>query len=328
MTIIFATNDLADFPGGILSTTAGDFRSAYVSSAIQVSDGNSLTPIQISSSRIPPVAGDVTWLHFQYRKEINIGNANADGNMLFELVSGTGVKIMDFDVDNAILNCRLFGSSTLTTAVTGNGPSTGITAFDIKIDLTSDITIEVWINQALVHDESQAWTSSPGNPEYILWRGFDIDSGGTPSKQWVSELIVADEDTQNMGLSEMIPDAAGNYSAWKGDHVETGDNDLGTGASSSSTGQKLSSDLSSFGGPSSSALRALVILNKASTRGGTVGDLRNFLRIGGADFNGAALGVGETIKNYVTVYDQNPDTSSDWDTTDFAGVEIGIESLA
>lgn len=330
MSIVFASNDAADFPGAKVSTTAGDFRSTYVDKAFHM-EGNDVRITTLASTRIPPVAGTVTWIHFQFRKSQNVipSASSADGNMLFDLHSGTGVKILDFDILNGVLNCRVFGSSTLTSPVTNRLDGITLMAIDIKVDLTTDISVEVYKDGVLVYNQSQAWTSSPGNPEFIFWRIWDM-RGFTPQEedQYISELIIADESTINMGLSDMTPNAAGNYSQWVGNHVETGDTDLGTGASVAAVSQKLSSALSTFGGPASSALRALVVVNKASTRGGTVNDLRNFLRISATDYNGAALGVGESITEHVTVWDVNPNTALDWDTTDFAGVEVGIESLA
>jgi hypothetical protein len=131
-----------------------------------------------------------------------------------------------------------------------------------------------------------------------------------------------------MGVSAVKPNAVGNYSEWEGNHVETGDTSLATGASSSDVGTKLSSVPSPFVGPATSAFRALLILNKASTRGTIVGDLRNFVRIAATDYPAAAMGANETIKDRVTVWNVNPNTGIDWGSADIASVEIGIETLS
>jgi len=325
MTIYFARNDSAAFPGAVVSIAAGSFRSDYVSESF-LTRGDQANPTVTSITRIPPVAGNVTWIHFQYYKPVSNSGSNAQGNQLLELRSGTGTLILDFNVSFGEVECRLFGSATKTVEIPGRLDNIAVQAIDIKIDLTSDITVEIYQNSGLVYNESQAWTSSPGNPELIYWRLFDLLVGSGTVEQSVSELIIADESTIHLGLSEMVPNAAGNYSQWIGNHIETGDADLGTGAASDAINQKLSSAMTAFAGPASSAMRAFLIVSKASTRGVTVGDLRNFLRISATDYNGAALGVGEGIESHVTVWDTNPNTLTDWDTADFSGVEIGTET--
>lgn len=326
MTIVFATNDGSDFPGAGVSTNAAHFRAAYVSRSF-ITDSNNTASTITAITTIPPVAGDITWIHFQYRKERDFSGNSSDGFAVMELYSGSGTKILDFDLNNGLVRLRLFGSSTLTINIIGNMVGTNVYSVDIKIDLTSDISVKMYINGGLVYDRSQAWSSSPGNPALIFWSIFQVsDFGGTA--QYVSELIIADEPTIHMGISELTPNATGNYSEWLGDHAATGDNDLGTGASSKVVADKLSSVLTSFSGPASPAIRAVLVNTKASTRGGTVNDLRNFLRISATDYNGAAMGVGEGIENHVTMWNTNPDTTDDWNTADFAGTELGVESLA
>ncbi len=325
MAIVFASNSIADFVGAVISTTASRRRTAYVARSFeQKGSGSFIT--NSAFTQISPVAGDVTWIHFQYAKTWPFQNGSSDGSAVLELRSVTDTLILDFDMQDGNLRIRLFGSSTLVVNVTGKMDGTFM-AVDLKIDLTTDISVELFIDGVSKYNESQAWTSSPGNPGRIFWRIFDATDFGTIS-QYVSELIVADEDTTGMGLAEMVPNAAGNYGEWQGDHAATGDSETGTGVSTDAINQKLSSDLSTSIGPSSSALRALVVNTKASVRGGTVGELRNFLRIDGTDYNGADMGADGDIKNHITVWDTNPDTASDWDTTDFSGVEIGIESRA
>ena len=327
MAIVFATNDISDFVGAGISTDSTDRRTAYVSQAFITSANSVGQAGLIAFTRIPTVAGNITWIHFQYAKSRDFTGGGSDGFAVLELFSGSGVKILDFDMSNGVIRLRLFGSSTLTANITGNmiGQNAPM-AVDIKIDLTSDISVEMFVNGVSKYNQSQAWSSSPGNPAGIYWRIADASDFGA-ILQYTSELIVADESTIGMGLSKMVPNAAGNYSQWQGDHAATGDSDVGTGVSTDAISQKLSSGLSSIIGPASSALRALVVNTKASTRGGTVNDLRTYLRISSTDYNGAAMGVDGDIKSHITVWDTNPDSAADWDTTDFSGVEVGVESL-
>lgn len=321
MSIVFASNDAADFPGATVVTTAGDFRSAYVSEAFEVSNGT--TGLLASSwTLFPEVSGDVTWIHYQFKKDVNTDGVNADGNTMFAAYDSSGNVIFEVDVTDGAhrINIAGIGGGTF-----GDRISQNLKAIDFKVDTAgSTCVVEMYVNGALIKSQSQ--TSSAGNPIALYWRSFDQNNSGNNTRETVSEFIVADEDTRNMGLAIMTPNAVGNYTAWTGNHVETGDSDLGTGAVADSTGLKLSSDLTAYAGPATAGFRALVVNNKASTRG-NVGDLRNFLRISSTDYNGAAMSVGETIKDYITVFNTNPNTTDTWASADIAGVEVGTESL-
>lgn len=323
MTIVFASNDQADFPGSQVVTTAGRFRAAYVSEAFRVSDGDSGGLDYSSWSNFPEVAGTVTWIHFQYWKNTNIEGTNGDGETLFSAYASDGTRIFRWNINNGNINLLING---VTGPNFGDKIGTGIKAIDIMVDTTgSTMVVQLYVEGVLVMNRSE--TSSEGNPIALNWRAYDHSNSNIFVQETVSEFIVADEDTRGLGLAIMTPTGAGNHSAWIGDHVETGDGDLGTGAVAKSVGLKLSSTMDAYAGPATSAMRALVVKNVASTRG-SVGDLRNFVRISSTDYDGSAMGVGETIKSYLSVFDTNPDTTDPWASADFASTEIGTESLA
>jgi hypothetical protein len=326
MSIIFASNDESDFPRAVVSTTAGNFRSSYVSRAFEVAQGKDF-PEFTSWTPFPQAAGDVVWIHFQMRMDYDSVTSNSDGDGPFRIYDTNGALIFKNDMLNGVFSGNVFGSTTGSASITGNWSGTTIRAVDIKIDITApNLTVEIFDDGISVFNQTVT-NNGKLKPAAIYWEFWDITSTAAFDFLYISEFIAADESTIGMGLSEMIPNAAGNYSAWNGNHIETGSSDDGQGASSDATSEKLSSALSTFAGPASSALRALVVNNRASVRGGTVGDLRNFLRISATDYNGAAMGVGAGLGTNVTVWDTNPNSALDWNTTDFSGVEIGVESL-
>jgi hypothetical protein len=303
MSILFASNDEAEFPGAIVSTTAGDFRSAYVSRAFQVSSGTSV-PTHITLTKIPQAAGDVVWIHFQHRKQHGAINANSDGDCFFELYDTAANKIFDVTFVNGVFSGNLYGTTTATTAIVGNFDGTVLRAIDIKVDITTpNITVEIYDGGVIAFNETVT-NNGKLKPAGFVWRSFDVTGLSGTDTQFISELVVADESTISMGLSEM------------------------QGASSDATAEKMSSTLATFAGPASSALRALVVHNRGSVRGGVVGNLRNFLRISATDYNGASMGPTAETKSLITVWDTNPNSAVDWDTTDFSGVEVGVESQA
>jgi hypothetical protein len=328
MTILYATNDQTDFPGSTISTDTTNFDSNYVSEAFQVSSGGSTSEVQVSWSRLPQASGDVVWFHFQYRKSHGSSTTSADGDVLFELYDTAMVQMFNFGFLNGIVSGNVFGSTTGTANIAGNFSGTTLRTIDVMVDITSpNLTVEVYDGGVLVFTQTVT-NNGKLKPSAIRWRVRDISDAAVTDFQYVSEFIVADESTVGMRVTALKPNAAGNYSEWDGDHVETGDTSLATGASSISAGQKLSSVPSAFIAPASTAMRALVVVNKASTRGPTITDLRNFLRISATDYFGASMGVDETITDHVTVWDVNPGTGIDWASIDITGIEVGIESVS
>ena len=329
MTIVFASNDINAFPSALINTVASKRRTAYVSEAFEVANGSEqgdFWPPNSVRTNFPEVSGNVTWIHFQGTKVTAESTSSAaDGRAIGEFFDSLGARICFIDVNNGLWILNVDGNASA--GFTGPMGANTLRAIDIKIDTTGSNTVfELYSDQVLIKSHTAA--SSLGNPVSIFWVMRDLVGFAQETHFVISEFIVADEDTRDFGLSDMTPDATGNHTAWSGDHVETGAVDLGRLAHVTTTGQKLSSGLSSFAGPASSALKALVVTNYASVRGGTVGDIRNFLRINSTDYDGVAFGVGEAVQPFINVFLTNPDTASDWDTTDFSGVEIGIESLA
>ena len=324
MAILFASNDITDFIGATSDTTAANRRTSFVSEAFHISGADNVDKKAYVSH--PKAGGNVQWIHFVWKQSNTVGAGGfASSQTLCNMYDDAGDRLFFVDMTGASgarAQLNILGDTTVTDDITDFG--TTLVIIDIKVDITTNLDVEIYVDEVLAANGAPANTGGKTLPVATV---FTVtDDGGLNA--YISEFIVADEDTRGMGLSKVSPNAAGNYAAWQGDHVETGDSDLGTGASSDATAQKLSSDLTTFGGPASSALRALLINNKCSVRGGTVGDLRNFLRISSTDYNGASMGPGATVANHITVYDTNPDTAADWDTTDIAGVEVGIESQA
>jgi hypothetical protein len=325
MTILMATNDIIDFPGATINADAGKFQAGNVPHALMVANGNAGVGTT-SWTVIPQASGDIVWIHFI--AYFDAANQLGDGTLLFELYDTAGAKIMDFDLLVGVPDLLVYGSTTETVSALSHFTQDKLIPIDVRVDITApNIVVDLYRDNVLWISNTVT-NNGKLKPEALLWKTFDLTAGNITDWLYVSEFIVADEDTRGMRLAEMTPSGAGNYSQWVGNHVETGDDDLSTGASSDTTGQKLSSTQTAYGGPATSAMRAVVVKNTVSTRGGVVNDIRNFVRISATDYNGAGLGVGEGITLLSTVWDQNPNTSADWGSADLAAIEIGVESLA
>jgi hypothetical protein len=323
--ILYATNDLVDFAmDAAVDTTAARRRTTFVDSAIIVGSGKG-SSTRGAFNYIPQAAGDVVWVHFQGYFQAN-NDAGTTGKVFFNLYDTANAKILDFSQNIGVPTLNVYGTSTVTDATSSGIVRNALAEYDVKIDITApNIVVEIY-QDTVLWATATATNNGKLKPALIVWETWGISSVSVVDLV-VSEVILADEDTRGMGLSALAPNGAGNYSQWIGDHTETSSDDMATVVSSGATAEKLSSTLSTFGGPASTALRALVVVTNSSARGGVVGDIRNFVRIASTDYNGSALGVTPGLERYTAVWDTNPNTAVLWDTTDFSSTEIGIESL-
>lgn len=339
----FVSNNPADFGGGAYKTTrAGSFRSSRVSHAIEM-HGTAGTMQTRAIHGFAPVAGSVTWVHAQVgffgsSHSAPQDHSNADGNMLFAARDASGAIVAEFTVLNGKLRIRAYGSSTADSADYSltNLSSSTLYALDVKIDLSSgNIAVEAYLSavdaSALpILSVSVANSATPRtSPVQLEWRVYDLaDHSSHTAYQQISEVMVGDEDTRGLGLTDLMTFGAGTHADWVGDPAGLTDASDATGVSTATLGAKVSRAVSAYGGPASVAVRGLFIPARGSAE---AGDVRAFLRdVAGAMDHAAATGYGlpaGAIGYGLAEFAVNPATGLPWDTGDLTGIEYGLEAV-
>ena len=339
----FVSNNIADFTGGAVKTTrTGSYRADRVSGAIETS-GTASTPNNLATHSFAPVPGAVTWCHarvgfFGSSHSAPQAASTADGALFFEARDAGGAIVCDFTIVDGALRLRAHGTSTASSAGYSLTNLSAVTlyALDVRCDLTGgNITVDAWLGAADSNappflSVTVANSAAPKtNPVQLTWRSHDAgDHGSHTVYQQISEVMVGDEDTRGLGLTDLMSFGAGTHADWEGDPAGLEDASDASGVSTATLGAKVSRVVATYDGPASVAVRGLFIPARGSAE---AGDVRAFLRdIAGATDHAAAVGYGlpaGAIGYGLAEFALNPATGLPWDTGDLTGFEYGLEAV-
>lgn len=265
-------------------------------------------------------AGNVTWYHFGHKSG---PQAATDDGWLHRIFDVSGQKIFELDLQDGDIRLMVIGS---TTSYSGLIPlPTTLTRFDLKIDFTAGIAIDLYLDGSGTPTISASVGDAGARTKPTTFVVTNKDSDHI----YVSELYVADFDTRNTRPVKQVPDASGNYSAWAGGFSVLGDDDLMTAADGAVAGDKVSVNLEPYPGPPSPAGISRVVVKVIGSRGATgPQDIAPFVRIAGIDYSAGNLGVTEAPLAHYAEWAINPDTAAAWTTADLDTTEIGLEVIA
>lgn len=323
MAILFVGNTPADFalPPTALNTGATGRDAAYSPSSV-------LTMNQSAIINIPVNGGTDFWFHFRcHWNNVSSGTSSGTGTG-FRIVDGAGNAICDHNKtsgNNYQHFLRVLGT---TNVQNGTGylfvNNTSYT-LDIKLTVGANITAEFYVNGSL-HSTSTVANGGTvkGQPRRLLLDySFNLSNGSTGIHY--SEVIVAvDESTLNARLATLEPASAGAFSAWTGSPAALADADPGSGAFATSVGQRFNSVFSAYGGAGTpSSIRGVFLRSHAGQAGGSPNQLNQSIRIGGTNYDGAALAISPGVP-VMHEWANDPATSAPWLTAALAALEGGL----
>ena len=332
MTILFVGSTAADLGGNTLKKTSPDdlgypadiFDSDFSSEAAGVMT-TSLTTGNPFTIRTEAHTGDY-WLRFRVVNRRVLEAAGQNGRWIVFL-DANNEEVAEIDVSAAEFLARSLGDTT----VAGSSffvSSYSVNFFDIKINVGSDIDIEIYQNGVLASSATAANTGGKGSIRQAKFEHADMLQFQSSNQGWMyySEVIVTDnESTIGMRVASLDPDTQGNSNDMSGDPSALLDLENGETIFSDTVGDKESWNLTSYNGPTSPTSIRAVVTQTRSTKGLTgPQNIRHFLRIGSTDYdNGSDLTpspLGETH-----IWENNPATASAWSTSDFSSLQQGVE---
>lgn len=329
MSIIRVAGTTAELPGaGANSTDATGRDSAYSPSNIKFNVQSSGDAFPCSMKHVQP-AGDY-WLHFRWYGTYAYNDVGSDGG-IFSLYDGSGIRIVQFDFLDGNGRIIVYGDTT----VTGPNFSFGqfqVHTYDVKVEVGANITVTLWVNEGLVCTVTAA--NSAGRTQ-VARTTFDMDdlTGGSSSAHfYINEIIVTDgEDTRGWRLSMLVPTSQGTYNEWDLGYAVLADLSEDSRMAAAAAGLRTSWNPTAYGGAGGSAAIRAVIASTLAIKGNSgPSKVSNFLRIGGVNYDGAAItpGAGGADLICQTVWDQKPGAGVDWTPADLAALEVGILSVA
>jgi len=181
----------------------------------------------------------------------------------------------------------------------------------------SGITATFYLGQVLVGAATALNTGGLGLPRTLTFVNSDSLTG------YVTEFLVAADDTRNARVDRIDPSSEGNYTAWpNGAFGDLGDDDDSSAMSTETATDRHSFNTDTYTGGSSVA--AVVLMSRASAGSGAPQDLTLSLRIGSTDYDGSAQTLTTSLENYLEVWEIDPSDSLAWDQTGVNAIEVGM----
>lgn len=348
MTIYFAGSAPCDFKsiGITLTAGAGEFDSNFVPTGSAV-DHNGDLFADLSTSGLTEA-----WFHF--RTMISALTATQSIIRVITLAQRlTSISLVRLRCStSASGSSSLSGTAALTLEfldATGAAYTVVDAPFNVVIDIvhTFDLhvklhgstgVIELYMDGNLVADFSgntaPSAAAADGMSILNLRQSFATGSGLINYCTIYSEVIVADENTLDWRLAELLPTGAGASSGWTGAYTDvddvtppsTGDLDLITAASNNLTSTYVMGDIS--GSISGMSIVAVGVVARA--RKGTTGPqhLRGVVRISGTDYETSDISPEISLAPARMIWNTNPATSGAWSISAVNGAEFGMKATA
>lgn len=322
--ILFASNNIAHFPGSVANSLSGSFSSSRVPYGIGLTEGQ-----LAASPEFTPSEGTVTSFHFvSYAAD----TPNSDFMMFgcYDSLNRPIARLFKvFNVatyQNFVLHLSN-GASTITANC-----STWLTEgrqnfIDIIVTVNlSQIKADVYFNGFLSATLNFAANlNNITNPvKFILGGALARDTVST--RHIFSEIIVADADTRNARLNLLRPATTGGFDEWGGAVSNLADDDNSTGVFTTLPNQRQTVGLTAYSG--AEHIANLVAVSQTVRGQNSPSKLRHTIRIGGMEYDSADIDLPFTPKYNITDFEINPATSLAWTSNDLLGIETGFLSVA
>jgi hypothetical protein len=309
-------------------TTATTFDANYTDSSILI-PGNESNSSVGGGNCVAFGNGAETdiWFHM-YSK--NFGNSSSEDGKTLTFWGDTGEKIAGMRTGLGANNARkVTYADGINQVQVGSTFVTDDTAHLIDLHVqynvaaSGNITIEYYIDGTIqgIQETTAITTNSSTGIAYIQIAGLD----GTG---WhMSEVIIADQDTRGMRLGHMVPDGAGNHSAWDGAGTDISFNKDYVGISESTAAGRESWSLSAYSGPASPTTIHAVVNQVYATPGNSgPSQVDSFMRISATDYDSGAV-TAQVAYPHAFNWTTNPNTAVAWVTGDFGALEAGVEAV-
>jgi len=324
--IVFASNNLVHWPLSEASTQAGSFDATRVPYAIVVNNQQN-----VGSIAFAPVAGNVSWTHFRLWFDNNWSGGNPEDYFLLKGFDTNANLLFDLTkYPNSSKDGRTTGK-----VYHGGGNVSGTQAFPFNEDKMNSVDVRYENDGAKVNMQLYANGALALELEWVGVVAFgqvtSIQIGAaftnTGAQQWMSEIIVADNDTRNARLNLLRPTAVGGETDWVGIATDLADNDPTSGMTAITAEQRQTVDLSAYTGAGN--LSALVVSTVALAGANAPQNIRHTVRMSTVNYDGPAdIPLSETLRYGLTDFQINPATSLPWTSADLVGLEMGFIAKA
>lgn len=322
MTIYFASSEDIDFElfsGAVVSTTADRFDADYARCSIKTNVAIDYFSCDIDTPLTTIYLSCQWWCS---------GNSSAvadneaivfsDGTTdVFKLQPANGVwKIYSYDAGWQL-------RATLSSAPTNSA----LIKITIKFVLAVSGSIEVWYDEVSQGSWAGDTIGDTGVSGVDTFEFRNIFSGALDV--YVSEVVIADEQTINMRVATLVPNANGTNTAWVNDYTavdEVVDSDADT-LQSDTADQVETMGLTNYGGSTDLIVAAVFVSAKAIRGASGPQNLQLAVREGATEGFGANKALSLVYAVYRDIWETNPDTAAAWTLSELDTLEAGVKSI-
>ena len=320
--ILFASNNVSHWPLSISSTLATTFDATRVPYSLKLAylEG-------IQSPEFAPAAGTVTWIHFRIWAN---GRFSNDTGPLLRVFDANNNKLIELDKHQTFgefeIGLKVYSNGTPTTKDKASIPLNigTMNSIDMKITVgAASMDGKLYINGGLAATGNFA--NNDGNYTNPVQFSLHAAFADTDGFQYMSEILVADDDTRNGRLSLLRPIAEGGETDWVGVVAELADDDPTSGMTTILANQRQTLTLGPYTGASN--VSSLVVSTQSVAGANAPQNLRHTVRMGAVNYDSVAdIPLGAVLEYKMTDFQINPATSIPWVAGDLSTLEIGFIS--
>ena len=324
MEVLFASANLADWTGlPPTSTDATKFDNTRAPYCFKLFDDND--SMTMRADHQAPSSGNIVWYHFRCFQGQNSVTASEDGYM-FDIYSadGDGAIIARVEMLNATLAAKVYGDTDVV-GTYGVALTPGLHEWDIKMDVSaSGITMTLYLDQVLYSTATTLNTGGRLRP--ARFKAVPVDAVYSNDYIYVSEFVVAKDDTRGLRCTRVDVASVGFHTAWDGVVANLGDDDIDTDMRTDTAAERTSAVLATYSGGDSIAA---VVAVAQVTGGGAPASLKQSLRIGSTDYDGAAVSADSVVVQFqAECWELDPSDSGSWTAAKLNAAQLGLLSVA
>ena len=196
-------------------------------------------------------------------------------------------------------------------------------AFNL-ITTETERTFRIYLNGVLA-SEATTGRGGLGYPRHFVFGGVLMNSGNTLRRRRLSEVVLTDDiDPRGLRVRTLTDGGAGHYSEWDGDPGSIHDDLLTTGLTTDTAGRRHSWEVDDV--LSGHLTQSLFTIMQAVGPLTDPSGVRQFLRVGGSDYDGDFMEISEIVQRQPRSWPLNPATNQPWTASEIEAIEIGLLS--
>jgi len=325
MAILWCGGEDIDFPNGAVPTVdlgITHFRTAYARCGLLA-----VQPTVVKGTIFPGGAITSCWL--SCRMFTSWAGANSRSFGLGVSGSNKGLFVGPGTAASTIC-LSTFDGTTRVVLASELGTSMSATVHKIDIQLVNwgaSATIRVYVDGALLITFTG---NSVGATGIASFDSVFIPQPNTLNATFVSEVIVADEDTRDFSLSTLAPSAAGTTDDWTGAFTDVNEvtiNDV-TVVTTDTPGLDEQFNLTNLTAGSFQVRNVKIVARSANTVGSAVNTVALGVNVGGTVDPGAPQAVTTAFVPLERFMSQNPVTAANWTQTEADALQVNLRSGA